>query len=221
MYKIETHLHTVYSSRCGHLDAETIVTEYLRAGYHGVVVTDHFNRTTCQFLGIDYQNPVNAPSAFLEGYYRILREGEKQGLKVYKGAEFRFDGSDNDYLVFGYDNRILTDPDGIFRAGLPALSSACRTDGALIIQAHPYRNVCTPADPSLLDGIEVLNQNPDWNNHNDWALAFAEKHNLLQTSGSDCHTHRQIALGGILTDILPESDTDFVRLLRSGKYSLI
>lgn len=221
MYKIETHLHTVYSSRCGHLDAEAIVTGYLKAGYHGVVVTDHFNRTTCKFLGIDYHNPLNAPSAFLEGYYQILQEGERRGLRVYKGAEFRFDGSDNDYLVFGYDNRILADPDGTFRSGLPALSSVCRADGALIIQAHPYRNVSTPADPAFLDGIEVLNRNPDWNNHNDWALSFAEKHNLLQTSGSDCHTPRQIGLGGILTDILPESDSDFVRLIRSGKYTLI
>ena len=53
MYKIETHLHTVYSSTCGHLDAEAIVNGDLKAGYHGVAVTDHFNWATYRFLGFD------------------------------------------------------------------------------------------------------------------------------------------------------------------------
>ena len=67
MYKIETHLHTVYSSSCGHLDAEAIVNGYLKAGYHGVAVTDHFNWATYRFLGFDRLKPEEIAKAFLEG----------------------------------------------------------------------------------------------------------------------------------------------------------
>lgn len=221
MYKIETHLHTVYSSACGHLDAEAIVTGYLKAGYHGVAITDHFNRATYRFLQFDRLKPENIAKTFLEGYYRVREAGEKLGLKVYKGAEFRFDGSDNDYLVFGYGDHLLWKPDKIFEDGLAVFSRRCRSEGGLVIQAHPYRNVCTPAQAECLDGVEVLNRNIDWDNHNDWALAFAEENDLLQTSGSDCHTPGQIGMGGILSRTLPENDGEFVSLLRSGNYTLI
>jgi histidinol phosphatase-like PHP family hydrolase len=221
MYKIETHLHTVYSSRCGHLDAETIVDRYLEKGYNGIIVTDHFNRITCEFLNADDTRPDHAAQLFLQGYQRLREEGLRKGMQIYKGAEFRFDGSDNDYLVIGYPDELLYDPDRIFREGLPAFSRRCREAGALLIQAHPYRGNCTPADPQYLDGVEVLNRNPNWDNHNDWALEFAHKHGLIQTSGSDCHKTYQIGNGGILTETLPESDAELMALLRSRNYTLI
>lgn len=221
MYKIETHLHTVYSSSCGHLDADAIVNGYLKAGYHGVAVTDHFNWSTYRFLGFDRLKPEEISKVFLEGYYRVREVGERLGLKVYKGAEFRFDGSDNDYLVFGFSDDMLREPAGLFKDGLSDFSRRCRSEGGLIIQAHPYRNVCTPAEAALLDGVEVLNRNIDWDNHNDWALAFAEKNGLLQTSGSDCHTSGQIGKGGIISRMLPENDGEFIALLRSRDYTMI
>jgi histidinol phosphatase-like PHP family hydrolase len=221
MYKIETHLHTVYSSRCGHLDAQTLVSAYLEKGYHGIVVTDHFNRITCEYLDADYSRPTHAAELFLQGYRLLLEEGQRQGMRIYKGAEFRFDGSDNDYLVIGYPDELLYDPDTIFKEGLPAFSRRCRECGALIIQAHPYRGNCTPADPQHLDGVETLNRNPNWDNHNDWALEFARQHGLLQTSGSDCHKTYQIGNGGILSETLPETDAELIALLRCGNYTLI
>ena len=221
MYKIETHLHTVYSSSCGHLDAEAIVNGYLKAGYYGVAVTDHFNWATYRFLGFDRLKPEEIAKAFLEGYCRVREAGERLGLKVYKGAEFRFDGSDNDYLVFGFSDDVLREPAKTFKNGLAEFSRRCRSEGGLIIQAHPYRNVCTPAEAALLDGMEVLNRNTDWDNHNDWTLTFAEKNGLLQTSGSDCHTPAQIGKGGILSNTLPDNDEAFIALLRSGDYALI
>ena len=221
MYKIETHLHTVHSSRCGHLDAETLVRRYLEKGYHGIIVTDHFNRYNCDWRGADYGRSEHAAELFLESYRRLLEAAAPYGMKIYKGAEIRFDGSDNDYLLIGYPDRLLYDADRIFRDGLAAFSRRCRQTNALLIQAHPYRCACTPADPRYLDGVEVLNQNHDWDNQNPRALAFAQANGLLQTSGSDCHTPDQIGNGGIIADILPEDDNALLALLRSGKYTLI
>jgi predicted metal-dependent phosphoesterase TrpH len=221
MYKIETHLHTVYSSHCGHLDAQTLVTEYRNKGYHGIIVTDHFNRYNCDWRGADYSRPEHAVELFQESYRRLLEAAAPQGMKIYKGAEIRFDGSDNDYLLIGYPDWLLHDADRVFKDGLAAFSQRCRQTDALLIQAHPYRGGCTPADPQYLDGVEVLNQNHDWDNQNPRALEFAQANGLLQTSGSDCHTPGQIGNGGIISDTLPEDDTALLKLLRSGRYTLI
>ena len=50
MYKIEPHLHTTHVSRCGQLEAQEIVAGYKAAGYSALIVTDHFNRTTFDYL---------------------------------------------------------------------------------------------------------------------------------------------------------------------------
>ena len=221
MYKIETHLHTVYSSCCGHLDAETLVAAYLEKGYRGIIVTDHFNRYNCDWRKADYSRPDHAVALFQESYHRLLEAAAPHGMKIYKGAEIRFDGSDNDYLLIGYPDWLLHDADRVFKDGLAAFSRRCRQTDALLIQAHPYRGGCTPADPQYLDGVEVLNQNHDWDNQNPRALKFAQANGLLQTSGSDCHTPSQIGNGGIISDTLPEDDAALLKLLRSGKYSLI
>ena len=42
MYKIETHLHTLYGAGCGKMEEKEIVSRYLDAGYAAVVVTDHY-----------------------------------------------------------------------------------------------------------------------------------------------------------------------------------
>jgi predicted metal-dependent phosphoesterase TrpH len=221
MYKIETHLHTVYSSHCGHLDAETLVTEYRNKGYHGIIVTDHFNRYNCDWRGADYSRPEHAVELFQESYRRLLEAAAPHGMKIYKGAEIRFDGSDNDYLLIGYPDWLLHDADRVFKDGLAAFSRRCRQTDALLIQAHPYRGACSPADPRYLDGVEVLNRNQDWDNQNPKALEFAQVNCLLQTSGSDCHTPGQIGNGGIISDTLPEDDAALLKLLRSGRYTLI
>lgn len=221
MYKIETHLHTVYSSRCGKLDAATLVEAYLEKGYHGIVVTDHFSRTTCEYLGVDATRKEDMVEPFLRGYNKLREEGERRGLRIYKGAEFRFDGSDNDFLVFGYPDELLHDPDTTFRRGLTAFYPRCKAAGALLIQAHPYRDCCCPVDPRYLDGVEVHNRNPNRENRDAPALEYARTYGLIQTSGSDCHKTFQIGNGGIVTDILPHSDAELVALLRSGAYTLL
>jgi len=44
MYKLETHLHTKNNSDCGKETPEKIIEIYSKAGYNGIVCTNHFNR---------------------------------------------------------------------------------------------------------------------------------------------------------------------------------
>ncbi len=223
MYKIETHLHTTYISKCGWLGAEGIVRMYRACGYDAICVTDHYNRTCFDYAEIDLAGEGSRTEAFLLGYRRVRDEAERYGIRVYEGAEVRFDGSENDYLVFGFHHDLLAEPDRIMREGLKVFSDKCRQDGALLIQAHPYRSGthCTPAPAAYLDGVEIFNGNARQDNRNDLALAYAKEHGLLMLSGSDFHRPGDQGQAGILTDTLPEDGFQLADLIRSGQYKLI
>ena len=222
MYKIELHLHTKYSSGCGQLDEKEIISAYKAAGYHGIVVTDHFNRDTYNMKGIDPASPVDRLTPFLEGYYKMKEEGEKQGIKIYRGAELRFDGSYNDYLFYNYPDELLTDPEKLFTMGLHEFIKLSRQTDALLIQAHPFRPMCAPADIADLDGVEIANMHPWHHSRNELARALADTDSrLIRTGGSDCHATDHIGRGGILSETLPKNDAELAALLRSGNYTVI
>ena len=98
MYKIETHLHTTHVSQCGKMTAKEIVDAYKKAGYSALIVTDHYNRTTFNYLGIDPAAKTDRLHPFLDGYMRVKEEAEKQGIRVFRGAELRFDESGNSQI---------------------------------------------------------------------------------------------------------------------------
>lgn len=221
MYKIETHLHTARCSHCGQLSAREIVEGYKAAGYSALVVTDHYNRDTFEMLGVDLASREDKLCRFLEGFRLVQEEGARAGLTVLPGAEVRFDECMNDYLVYGLSEELLGDPEMVFSMGIAAFAPVARRYGALIIQAHPYRHACTPAIACYLDGVETINGNPRHNNHNDWAEAYARAFDLLRLAGSDCHQPEDIGGAGILAQELPETPQALIKLIRSGRYTLL
>ncbi|MDD6679293.1 MAG: PHP-associated domain-containing protein [Firmicutes bacterium] len=221
MYKIETHLHTMHVSKCGWMTAQELIAGYKAAGYDAVIVTDHYNRTTFDYLGIDTTAPGNKVGPFLDGFHRMEELGEKEGIRVFKGAELRFDESENDYLLFGYRDDLLAEPEEIFRMGIAGFSPIARGQGAILVQAHPYRKKCTPAIACYLDGVETRNCNPRHENNNALAEAYAEQFGLLTLAGSDCHRPEDVAVAGILSAELPGDSFGMARLIRSRRYTLM
>ena len=136
MYRIETHLHTTHSSECGWLDAAALAEAYQKAGYAALAITDHYNRDTFQYLGVDTTAPGDKVGAFLNGYDKLREACGKRGITVYKGAELRFDECCNDYLLYNYPNELLEDPETVFRMGIAAFAPLAREAGALLVQAH-------------------------------------------------------------------------------------
>ena len=93
-------------------------------------------------------------------------------------------------------------------------------EGALVIQAHPFRD----NDGVYLDsdhGIEVVNRHPRSTNRNDMALALAaEEPRLLRLCGSDAHRFGDEARAAVL---FPERLRDAAQLrqaLLAGNYRL-
>ena len=218
-YRIETHLHTKHTSECGWLDARALAEGYHEAGYAAIAVTDHYSRITFAYLGIDTAMPGNKIDRFFAGYDRMREEGAKQGLRIYKGAELCFDEGCNDYLLFNYPDELLSEPEEVFRMGIAAFAPLAKSAGAILIQAHPYRNKCAPVSACYLDGIETVNGSPRY--ENDRAELYARQFNLIRTGGSDCHRVEDIGRSGIAASVLPENDEAFARLLREGTYTII
>ena len=107
MYRIETHLHTAYISRCGWMSAQALIKSYAAAGYDAICVTDHYNRECFDYADIDLTQPGSKTDAFLLGFRRLQREAAGYGIRIYEGAELRFDGSENDYLLYGFSHDLL------------------------------------------------------------------------------------------------------------------
>ena len=221
MYQIEMHLHTSHSSPCGKEDAATIARLYAQAGFAGIAVTDHFFNYTCSPWSWNIPFPEFFP-IFTEGYRQLQEAAQPYGLKIYRGAEVRFNTSSDDYLLYNYPDELLQDPEAIFNMGLEKFYGMCKECGAILVQAHPFRGKCVPADPRFIDGAEVYNLKARGDSHNDLALKFAaENPHFIRLSGSDFHHAEDTGRGGIITSTLPENDAELALLLRSGNYTLI
>lgn len=221
MFKIETHLHTQYVSKCSHLSAAQIAQTYKDAGYSGICVTDHYSRTTFDYLGIDIYSDCDKLTPFLKGYRELKEECEKVGIKVYKGAEIRFDECANDYLILNWHDNLLAEPAKIFEMGIEDFYKLAHPLGVVIIQAHPYRKKCTPAFACYLDGMEVQNTHPNHDNHNDMAMEYAEEFGLIATGGSDAHDDQSMARGGILMPERPKDDVNYARAIKYRHFTLL
>ena len=229
-YKFEMHLHTGETSRCGRISGSKAAELYKAAGYDGIIVTDHYHRgyfekrfTGRRFKGMTWAEKIDQ---FLSGYRGALETGKQLRLNVLLGMEIRFDESNNDYLVYGFDEAFLRDCPRLYSLGLPGfrrfLQERLGAENFLIYQAHPFRPGVSPANPGELDGVEVYNGNPRHNSRNHLALHFAEKNRLKQISGSDFHRRVDLARGGMILPEKPSTNAQLLSLLKDqGRLRLI
>ena len=152
MFKTELHCHSKSVSACARVSNEEIIQKFTEAGYTSLVLTNHFNKGTQDFLGCaNYQDFV---TSYLKGYEDLKRDASGK-LNVILGMELRFNENSNDYLVFGITEELLRAHEDIFSLNPESFSKISRENGLLFIQAHPFRNTMTVINPAFLDGVEV------------------------------------------------------------------
>lgn len=217
--KIEMHLHTAESSSCGKVSAEDALQEYARRGYDGVVITDHFSKWN--FSNLSFESPRDKVDFFLKGYRAAKAAGEALGVKVFLGAELRFDKSNsNDYLFYGADEAFFYENPQLEQLSFSEFLKL-QPENTLLYQAHPFRNGITITDPKKLFGIEVFNGHVGHNSRNSVALTWARLHKLHAISGSDAHYPHALCTGGIVTDREVETMAELVEVLREDAYALL
>ena len=221
MYRIDMHVHTAESSRCGTVPAVTVVEDYIRLGYSAIVITDHFKEGF--FNRFPDLSPKDKIDRFLVGYRLAKEAGDRLGLRVFLGAEVQFPDSKNEFLLYGITEEFLYEHPDLYCLGAKELHSLVRRHGILCIQAHPLRDrTCSPADFDDIDGMEIFNGHYGHENYNEEVLALLTGHpSMIATSSSDCHTTQGIGKAGITVNTLPATASDLCRILREGNYSLI
>ena len=216
-YFYETHLHTYPVSKCATASVRENLEFYKSLGYTGVFITNHF---------IDGNINVNRSLPFeqqIEFFFSDYEEGVKIGkeisISVFCGIESSYRGTD--FLIYGLDKAwFLAHPEIMDlkkTQALPLMAEA----GALIIQAHPYREASyidhIRLFPRSVHGVEVYNATqPDF--VNSMAEIYAQNYNLLRFAGSDNHIGgKRKLLGGMQTEKPIVNEADFVARVKSGE----
>lgn len=219
--KFELHTHTAENDICVNMKAADIVAAYHQKGYRGIVITNHYFDLSLEWYKNDLAGCGHEGilDFYLRGYRLARQAGERLGMTVLLGIELRFDGTINDYLVYGIDEDFLYRSPLLNTLNLDSFLKILPT-GALVYQAHPFRDGMTVTSPSKLFGIEVYNGGTD-DARNRFAELWADMHGLRKISGSDFHGPQHLARGGVdfeneVTDI-----ETLVHQLRENRYTLI
>lgn len=212
MYRYETHLHTAPVSRCARSSVGESLEFYKNLGYDGVFITNHFLDGN---LNYDRQKPYSERIEFyFSDYEKALELGQKIGIKVFLGVELSYKGAD--FLVFGLDKAWYLNHPEIMEMTKSQELALMRECGALIIQAHPFRDIDhIQLYPRYIDGIEVINASRK-PGENEMARIFAEHYELLKIAGSDNHTGSdRNVLAGIFTNEPIVSVEDFINKVKN------
>lgn len=217
MFLYETHLHTAPVSKCGRATPEESLTFYKQLGYDGVFITNHFLDGN---LNYDKAAPYEEKIAFyFSDYEAALPLGKELGIKVFCGVELSYRGTD--FLIYGLDKQWYLEHPEIMEMKKSQELDLLRSSGALVIQAHPYREASyidhIRLFPRSVHGVEVLNAScPE--EARAIATFYADHYNLLHFAGSDNHSagkREHLAGMGFQTPIC--SEQDFVAKVLTGQ----
>lgn len=218
MYLYETHVHTAPMSACAKVGIRETLEFYRSAGYAGVFMTDHFidGNIAHELREFPYEERIKA-------YFSAVKEGKEIGkeigLSVFEGFEMSYKGTD--FLVYGIDEAwCLAHPD-MDKMKKTELLQTMMADGALLIQAHPYREASyidhIRLFPRCVHGAEVYNaRRTDFEN----ALAeqYCENYHLIRFAGTDNHSGGgAYPYAGMATDEPIGSEREFIDAVRSGR----
>lgn len=220
MYKYETHMHTFPVSKCARRGVRENLEFYHSLGYDGIFITNHFLDGN---INIDKMLPYEEKVEFyFSDYYEALELGKEIGIRVFLGVELSYRGTD--FLIFGLDKEwFLAHPeimDMTKSEELPFLAE----NGALVIQAHPYRQDRhidhIRLFPHCIEGVETVNAGRT-ELENRMADIFADAYGFVKTAGSDNHTaSKQTHLAGMESETPLVDEADFIRRVRNGEMKI-
>lgn len=216
-YKYELHCHTNMVSQCGRVPPKDIVEMYKERGYSGIVVTEHYSPLT---FGINSYYKPQRLAGFYISSYEEMKKYETEDFTVLFGMELRHYATGADYLIYGVEPDWLIKQGNLMALWEKRVYRLMHDAGFLVFQAHPFRSYILRCNPDYIDGIEVYNGKCD-SLTNFKALQWAIETGKLVSSGSDFHTEKQLAKGGIITKEPINTNADLVRILKSRDYKLI
>ncbi len=220
MFKYETHLHTFPVSKCAKASVEESLLFYKELGYDGVFITNHFIDGNINISPLEtYQKRINF---YFSDYEEALILSQKIGIKVFLGIEITYKGTD--FLIYGLDKNFFLNHPEYENKSMKEKLIFLKENGALIIQAHPFREAHyidhIRLFPRQVDGVEVINAcRTDLENK--MANIYAENYQLIKFAGSDNHlASKQEKLAGVKFNQEIKSEKEFIELIKQNKFEI-
>ena len=221
MYRYETHLHTFPVSQCARVDAVESLRIYKEMGYDGVFITNHFLDGN---INRDVRNdPYEEQIEFYFSDYEKAKAAEKEiGIKVFLGIELTYKGTD--FLVYGLDKAwFLAHPEIMDMKKSEELAFLMES-GALVIQAHPFREAGyidhIRLFPRCVHGVEVINASRT-DEENRMADIYAKQYGLLSFAGTDNHSGAsKSSFAGMESETPVESELEFIEKVKAEKMKI-
>ena len=220
MYKYETHLHTSPVSKCAKADIYETVDFYKKMNYDGIFVTNHFIDGNINLTGdLSYEEKLEF---YFSDYEKGAEYGKTVGLKVFCGVELSYGGTD--FLVYGLDKEWFLKNPQITDMKKSEQLTFFIENGALVVQAHPYREAQyidhIRLFPRCVHGAEVINASGS-DFENNMAKMYAQSYGLIEFAGSDNHiADKQKILAGMCSEMPIENEQDFVLRVKNGEMSV-
>ena len=219
-YLYETHLHTSPVSRCAKVNVRENLCFYKQLGYDGVFITNHFIDSPKDKRWMpSYEENIRY---FVSDYEDGRKIGEEIGIKVFFAFETTYGGTD--FLVYGLNKEWLLANSQIMDMKKREQLEFFMASGALVIQAHPFREAKyidhIRLFPRSVHGVEVINAcRTEFENR--LAMQYAKNYELLEFAGSDNHHGAaQPILAGMQFESPLLHELDFVSRVLHGEGSV-
>lgn len=217
MYKYETHLHTYPVSKCARASVRESMENYKALGYDGIFVTNHFLDGNINIdRSLPYEEKINF---YFSDYEEALNLSDEIGIKVFCGVELTYKGTD--FLIYGLDKDwYLSHPEIMDMKKSEELAYFMEL-GALVIQAHPYREASyidhIRLFPRHVHGVEIINScRTDYENN--MAKIYAQHYNLIEFAGTDNHVGKdRTTFAGMCSETPIIDEKDFVERVKKGE----
>ena len=221
MFKYETHLHTFPVSACAKADVRETVEFYKRAGYDGIFITNHFVGANIN-LSIREEPYEKQLEFYFSDYHTAKRIGDEIGIKVFPGVELSYKGAD--FLIYGLSEEWYYEHPEIMEMKKTDELTLMMEEGALVIQAHPFRERGyinhIRLFPRHVHGVEVMNI-CNLPGENAMGELYAKHYELSRFAGSDNHVAGNLKnLAGMCSEAPVNSVEEFIRMYLEGKLKI-
>ena len=186
-------------------------------GYDGIFVTNHFMDTSENLKDPDiYRKYVNF---FFSDFEEGLKHSKEIDIKVFAGVEVSYEGTD--FLIYGLDKEWYLNNPQVVGMTMSKMLSFMMENGALIIQAHPFREDFyidhIRLFPRHVHGVEIINGRRS-ESENKMAQVYTQNYDLRRFAGSDNHkVSEQEILAGVCFDSPIIDEKDFVNRVKSNE----
>lgn len=229
-YLFDLHCHNKEGSVCSRLPAKDMVDFYIKQGYSGFCVTNHFTGSTTVPDNYSWEDRVDH---YFTGYDECLKYAEGKDIKVFFGIEYsilKFGTHDmhkimgNDFVILGLTRDWLKANEETFNKSTNELFDAIHKAGGYIIHAHPFLEEDWISHiqlfPQKEDAVEIMNMgvSDDTNAKARW---YAEAFNKTVTGGTDIHFTDIPYVSGVECEKEINTVEELIDEIRNGRTKVI